>query len=143
LGFWDQYFENLDENIVFNPVFTHESAYIGGGCPPIETEAGWILIYHGVEHSDKGEVYSACAALLDKDNPSRLIARLPYALFSPKYDWELKGEVNNVVFPTGTALFGNTLFIYYGAADTVIASASVNLNNLVSELLTYKSTNEN
>jgi predicted GH43/DUF377 family glycosyl hydrolase len=142
-GYWDKYFENLDENIVFNPVYSHESAYIGGGCPPIETEAGWLLIYHGVEHSEKGEIYSACAALLDLNNPSRLIARLPYALFSPKYDWELKGEVNNVVFPTGTSLFGNTLFIYYGAADTVIACASLNLKDLVSELLTYKSTNEN
>jgi predicted GH43/DUF377 family glycosyl hydrolase len=143
LGFWDKYFENLDQNIVFNPVYTHESAYIGSGCPPIETEAGWLLIYHGVEHSEKGEIYSACAALLDLNDPSRLIARLPYALFSPKYDWELKGEVNNVVFPTGTSVFGNTLFIYYGAADTVIACASLNMRDLVSELLTYKSTNEN
>jgi predicted GH43/DUF377 family glycosyl hydrolase len=143
MGFWDKYFENLDQNIVFNPVFTHESAYIGGGCPPIETESGWLLIYHGVEHSEKGEIYSACAALLDLNDPSKLIARLPYALFSPKYDWEIRGEVNNVVFPTGTCLFGNTLFIYYGAADTVIACVSVNMRNLVSELLTYKSTNEN
>ena len=52
---------------------------------------------------------------------------MPYALFSPEYEWELNGEVNNVVFPTGTALFGDTLFIYYGAADTHIACASVNL----------------
>ena len=77
----------------------------------------------------EGFVYSACAALLDLNNPVKVIARLPYALFSPQYEWELKGEVNNVVFPTGTALFGNTLFIYYGAADTLIACASVNLPN--------------
>ena len=67
----------------------------------------------------------------------KVIARLPYALFSPKYEWELKGEVNNVVFPTGTALFGNTLFIYYGAADTLIACASVNFSELVAELLKH------
>jgi predicted GH43/DUF377 family glycosyl hydrolase len=142
-SFWDKYFQNLDEHIVFNPIYNHESEYIGGGCPPIETEAGWLLIYHGVEHTEKGDVYSACAALLDLENPVRLIARLPYALFSPKYDWELIGEVNNVVFPTGTSLFGDTLFIYYGAADTVIACASLNLKDLVSELLTYKPNNEN
>jgi len=136
--FWDKYLLNLQEHIVMDPVFKHESSYIGSGCPPIETEHGWLLIYHGVEHTDRGYVYSACAALLDLNNPVKVIARLPYALFSPQYEWELNGEVNNVVFPTGTSLFGNTLFIYYGAADTVIASASVNYTGLVAELLTYK-----
>jgi predicted GH43/DUF377 family glycosyl hydrolase len=140
--FWDNYFLNLQENIVIDPVFGHESSYIGGGCPPIETEYGWLLIYHGVEETVNGYVYSACAALLDLNNPVKELARLPYALFSPEYEWELKGEVNNVVFPTGTALFGGTLFIYYGAADSQIACASVNLSNLLGELLTYTAKNE-
>ena len=140
--FWKNYFLKLQEHIVLDPEFAHESSYIGSGCPPIETEHGWLLIYHGVEHTDKGNVYSACAALLDLDNPVKVIARLPYALFSPQYEWELNGEVNNVVFPTGTALFGNTLFIYYGAADTVIACASVNFSGLISELLTYNGKDE-
>jgi predicted GH43/DUF377 family glycosyl hydrolase len=90
-----------------------------------------------VEHIGNDHIYSACAALLDINNPGKVLARLPYALFSPEYDWELKGEVNNVVFPTGTTVFGNTLFIYYGAADTQIACASLNIDELVSELLTY------
>lgn len=136
--FWDNYFLNLDEHIVLDPVYDHEASYIGGGCPPIETREGWLFIYHGVRETEKGYVYSACAALLDLENPGREIARLPYALFSPEYEWEKKGEVNNVVFPTGTALFGDTLFIYYGAADTLIACASVNLSELVDELLIYK-----
>jgi predicted GH43/DUF377 family glycosyl hydrolase len=140
--FWEIYFFDLQEHIVMDPVYEHESSYIGSGCPPIETEHGWLMIYHGVEETNKGRVYSACAALLDLHNPLKEIARLPYALFSPEFEWEKKGEVNNVVFPTGTALFGNTLFIYYGAADSVIACASVNLNNLVSELLTYKMQHE-
>jgi predicted GH43/DUF377 family glycosyl hydrolase len=88
-------------------------------------------------------VYSACAALLKLDDPSIEIARLPFALFSPEYDWELKGEVNDVVFPTGTALFGDTLYIYYGAADEQIACASLSLSALVNELLRYTSSNEN
>jgi beta-1,2-mannobiose phosphorylase / 1,2-beta-oligomannan phosphorylase len=141
--FWDDYFLKFQEYIVLDPVYNHESSYIGSGCPPIETEHGWLLIYHGVEHIGKDHIYSACAALLDLDNPAKVIARLPYALFSPQYNWELKGEVNNVVFPTGTALFGNTLFIYYGAADTQIACASVNLKNLTAELLTYRLKDEN
>lgn len=133
--FWDDYITHLQDYIVLDPYYEHELCYIGSGCPPIETKHGWLLIYHGVKQSEKGCVYSACAALLDLHNPAKVIARLPYALFSPTYEWELKGEVNNVVFPTGTALFGNTLFIYYGAADTLIASASVNINELVAELL--------
>ena len=133
--FWGNYFLDLQDHIVLDPVHGHESSYIGSGCPPVETEHGWLLIYHGVEETKNGLIYSACAALLDLDNPVKEIARLPYPLFSPEYEWELKGEVNNVVFPTGTALFGGTLYIYYGAADTVIACASVNLSELVTELL--------
>jgi len=135
--FWKEYLFNLHDHIVIEPVYKHESAYLGGGCPPIETEHGWVLIYHGVQNTNKGLRYSACAALLDLHNPIKELARLPYPLFKPELEWELNGEVNNVVFPTGTALFDETLYIYYGAADTVIACASVNFNDLVSELLTY------
>jgi predicted GH43/DUF377 family glycosyl hydrolase len=142
-GFWDDYFHNFQKHIVLDPFYNHESSYVGSGCPPVETDHGWLLIYHGVEATERGLVYSACAALLDLNDPLKVIARLPYALFSPEYEWELKGEVNNVVFPTGAVLFGSTIFIYYGAADTLIACASVNLHKLVNELLTYKMKDEN
>ena len=140
--FWENYFLHLEKHIVLDPVHQHESSYIGSGCPPIETKHGWLLIYHGVEETEPGLVYSACAALLDLNDPSKELARLPYVLFKPEYEWELKGEVNNVVFPTGTSLFGDTLFIYYGAADTIIACASVNLSELVAELLLYTAKEE-
>jgi len=140
--FWKDYFLNLQDHIVLDPVYPYESSYMGSGCPPIETEHGWLLIYHGAEETDKGLVYSACAALLDLNDPTKELARLPYVLFSPEYEWELYGEVNNIVFPTGTALFGGTLFIYYGAADRLIACASVNLSDLVSELLTHVAKDE-
>lgn len=137
IAYWRDYFLHLRDHIVLDPYHGFESSYIGGGCPPIETEHGWLLIYHGVEEKKEGIVYSACAALLDLNDPSHVLSRLPYFLFTPEYEWERSGEVNNVVFPTGTALFGNTLFIYYGAADTRIACASVSLTALVEELLTY------
>ncbi len=135
--YWKNYILDLQEHILLDPVYGHELCYIGSGCPPIETEHGWLLIYHGVGQTEKGPVYSACAALLDLNDPSRELARLPYPLFSPEYEWEVHGEVNNVVFPTGASIFGNTLFIYYGAADTSIACASVNLPALLAELLTF------
>jgi predicted GH43/DUF377 family glycosyl hydrolase len=135
--FWREYCTKLKSHIVMDPKFKHESVSIGGGCPPIETDQGWILIYHGIERTDNGYVYTACAALLKLDDPSIEIARLPFPLFSPEAEWELNGVVNNVVFPTGTALFGDTLYMYYGAADDLIACASLSLSALVNELLLY------
>lgn len=83
----------------------------------------------------EGYVYNACAALLDLNDPTIEIARLPYPLISPELSWELKGEINNVCFPTGTAVFDDTLYIYYGAADERIACATISLDELTKELL--------
>jgi beta-1,2-mannobiose phosphorylase / 1,2-beta-oligomannan phosphorylase len=133
--FWENYLLHLTENIVLTSKYSHEVSYIGGGCPPIETEHGWLLIYHGVHDTTKGYVYSACAALLDLENPRKEIARLPYPLFKPEFDWELDGEVNNVCFPSGAVLFEDILYIYYGAADERIACASVSISALLKLLL--------
>ncbi|WP_026474213.1 glycoside hydrolase family 130 protein [Alkaliflexus imshenetskii] len=134
--YWNNYFRDFHKHIVLDPLYEHESSYIGGGCPPIETEYGWLIIYHGVKRMFNGTfVYSACAALLNLENPLIEIGRLPYALLSPEMEWELKGEVNNVVFPTGAVLFGSTLYIYYGAADSLIGCASLNITDLVQELM--------
>lgn len=136
--FWQNYFLHFEEGIVLSSLYKHEVSYIGGGCPPIETEEGWLLIYHGVHDTIKGYVYTVCAALLDLQNPQKEIARLPYALFKPELEWELKGEVNNVCFPTGTVIAGDDLFIYYGAADEQIASATLSFSGLMKELLLNK-----
>jgi beta-1,2-mannobiose phosphorylase / 1,2-beta-oligomannan phosphorylase len=136
--YWGNYLIHWCDNIALAPKYEHEISYLGGGCPPIETPQGWLLIYHSVHDSVKGYVYCACAALLDLDNPLKEIARLPYPLFQPEEDWELKGEVNNVCFPSGAVVFDDTLYIYYGAADSRIATASVSLSGLVAELLLNK-----
>jgi predicted GH43/DUF377 family glycosyl hydrolase len=138
ITFWQNYFLKFNDFVLLSPKYDHEISYIGGGCPPIETEFGWLLIYHGVKDSLSGYVYSACAALLDLENPQKEIARLPYALFKPEYVWELKGEVNNVCFPTGAVVFDDLLYIYYGAADERIACASISLTELLKELLLNK-----
>jgi hypothetical protein len=75
--------------------------------------------------------------LLDLEDPRKEIARLPYALFKPEHEWELKGEVNNVCFPTGTVLIDDTLYIYYGAADEQIACASLSISALLNELMLH------
>jgi beta-1,2-mannobiose phosphorylase / 1,2-beta-oligomannan phosphorylase len=140
--FWHNYLTNFESHIVMSPLYDHEVSYIGGGCPPIETDAGWLIIYHGVHDSVTGFVYSACAALLDLENPQKEIARLPYPLFFPEFKWELKGEVNNVCFPTGAVVIKEILYIYYGAADERIGCASINVSDLITELLLNKESNE-
>lgn len=136
--FWERYLLSFSDHIVMEPKYPHESSYIGSGCPPLLTADGWLLIYHGVYDGPDGYVYHACAALLDKDNPGREIARLPWPLFSPTEEWEKKGYVNNVVFPTGTSIFGDRLYIYYGAADCRIGVASLSMKDLLNALLTSK-----
>lgn len=137
-AFYQDYLSHFNDHVVLTSKYDHEISYIGGGCPPIETDRGWLLIYHGVKDGLNGYIYSACAALLDLENPRKEIARLPYPLFKPELQWELKGEVNNVCFPTGAVTFDDTLYIYYGAADERIATASVSLSGLVNELMLYK-----
>lgn len=132
--FWENYILNLDKHTVLAPKFEHEINYIGSGAPPIETSIGWLLIYHGVNHSVDGNRYVCCAALLDLEHPQKELARLNYPLFEPEFIWERKGEVDNVCFPCGTVLFDDELTIYYGAADEQIAHASLSLSELLAEL---------
>jgi len=139
--FWKEHLKHLSDYIILDPKFWFESRFIGAGCPPIETDKGWLLIYHAIEDSSKGRIYRAAAALLDKNDPTKVIGRLKEPLFSPEEKWELKGDVNNVVFPTGAVVFDETLYVYYGAADKRIAVASLNLNELLEELKIKKRKN--
>ena len=130
-NYWRQYLTNLDKNVIIDPLYWHENRNVGGGCPPIKTKAGWLMIYHAVEDTPLGITYHAAAALLDLKNPLKVIGRLKEPLFSPKTIWEKRGVVNNVVFPTGAVIQGNRLFIYYGAADSCIGAKSIELDSLL------------
>ncbi len=136
--YWKSNLKRLHKHVVLEGKHGFEARNIGGGAPPIKTRYGWLLIYHGVEPMNKGRVYHAGVALVDKKDPTKLIARLPKPLFSPDKEYESQGHVHNVVFPTGTALFGDDLYIYYGAADSTMAVASVRLESLLKELLKHK-----
>ena len=133
-NYWREYFVELDKYIILNPQYDFERHNIGGGAVPIETEDGWLLIHHAVEESKFGKIYHASAALLDLNDPTKVIGRLRMPLFSPKEEWEKKGDVNNVVFPTGCVVRDGRLFIYYGAGDKLIAAKSIELKSLLSEL---------
>lgn len=133
--FWKEYYKNLNSFLILDPEFDHETGYIGGGAVPIETEKGWLLIYHSVNAHKGNKIYRTSVALLDLKNPQKVVGRLPYPLFSPEEIWEKKGEVNDVVFPTGTSIDNDKLSIYYGAADNKIGVRTVSIKSLLKELL--------
>ena len=108
-----------------------DSKKVGAAAPPIETEEGWIFLYHGV--SEDG-IYRVGAALLDLKNPIKIIGRTDSPILEPETSYEKEGQVSNVVFPCGTALIGKTLFVYYGAADKVIGVATITLKKLLKTL---------
>ncbi len=103
-----------------------DSARIGMGPPPIETEAGWLTVYHGVRQTVAGGLYRAGLALLDLENPSVVLRRSEEWVLGPGADYEVSGDVPNVVFPCGLVHKEETdqLFLYYGAADTRIGLAT-------------------
>lgn len=131
---WNGYEDRINDSVIMKSEYSWEGNKIGGSTPPLKTDQGWLLLYHGV---DDKKVYRCGAALLDLKNPSVLIARLPYPILEPTEDYELFGDVNNVVFPEGAFIHNGQLNVYYGAADKYIAAAKININELLAELLKY------
>lgn len=107
---------------------------VGGGPPPIETPEGWLIIYHGVQQTSHGPIYRVGLALLDLEDPRKVIRRLPRWVFGPKTDYESSGLIPGVVFPTGTIVDGDDVRLYYGAADTRIAMATGKVSTLLAAL---------
>ena len=119
---------------VMSPIpWTWESTKVGPGPTPIETPDGWLLIYHGVLTSCNGFVYSMGAALLDLDEPWKVVGRGRDYLLSPQVPYEQVGDVPNVVFPCAALVDreADRVSIYYGGADTVVGLAHAHLSELV------------
>jgi beta-1,4-mannooligosaccharide/beta-1,4-mannosyl-N-acetylglucosamine phosphorylase len=105
---------------------------IGAGPIPIETTEGWMLIYHGVVNTCNGYVYSMGAALLDIDEPSKVLYRARDYLLTPEKPYETTGFVPNVAFPCAALCDAATgrIAIYYGAADTYVGIAYTTIRDL-------------
>lgn len=110
-----------------------ENVKIGGGAAPIETSEGWLLIYHGVTNTCNGFVYSIGGAILDREQPSRVLYRCGNFLLTPEEWYEERGFVPNVCFPCATLQDADTgrIAIYYGAADTYVGLAFTDADTLV------------
>jgi beta-1,4-mannooligosaccharide/beta-1,4-mannosyl-N-acetylglucosamine phosphorylase len=113
--------------------WTWQSTKVGAGPTPIETEEGWLLLYHGVLTSCNGFVYSMGAALLDLEEPWKVVARSRAYLLAPSEPYERVGDVPNVVFPCAALVDRDLdrLTVYYGGADTVVCLAHGHLSEVV------------
>ena len=130
--FWGAYRASLEKFTVMRPKYEWEAKKIGAGPPPIRTDAGWLLIYHGV---DANHVYRAGAALLDLEEPWKVIARTSEPILEPEEKYERVGDVPNVIFPEGAVVRDGILYVYYGGADKCCCLATVRLNDLLDYLL--------
>jgi predicted GH43/DUF377 family glycosyl hydrolase len=109
---------------------------IGLSPPLIETPQGWLMIYHGVKHNGAGVIYRLGLALFDLDEPEHCLKRGSEWIFGPEEPYELHGDVDKVVFPCGYTIApdGDTLRIYYGAADSSIALATGSIRAMLAWL---------
>ena len=129
--FWTQYVAHYGDFELIKPRHPWEELKVGVGPPPVETERGWLLIYHGVSAQ---RIYRAGALLLDLDEPTKILARTNGPILEPDKEFEKRGIVPNVVFPEGATIQDGDLLVYYGGADRVSCLAKVPLDEFLDDL---------
>ncbi len=117
---------------------------VGLACQPVETELGWLIFYHGVRHTTAGEIYRVGLALLDLEEPWRVLRRSDEWVLGPRATYERIGDVSGVVFPSGVTIQKETnqLNLYYGAADCTVAVATANLSEILDYIMSCPEANE-
>ena len=121
-----------------------ENLKIGGGAAPIETDKGWLLFYHGVVNTCNGYVYSIGAAILDINEPSKVLHRCKNYILTPEEWYEERGFVPNVCFPCATLTDADTgrIAIYYGCADSYVGVAFTTVRDIWDYIIKFDSVNE-
>jgi len=114
---------------------SYEDMGIEPGAPPIEIDEGLLVVYSSISSDFK---WTISLMLLDKRDPGKILAKTDAPVLTPAETYELKGDVNSVVFPCGALISNNRLYVYYGAADTVTAVASESMNVIRAALLPFE-----
>ncbi len=130
---WQKWYQNLDKKTLNLKRLNSDQTEIG--ARPIELEQGWLLIYSHIKnyyHDDR--IFGIEAVLLDKNNPKKIISRTDNPLLLPEEPYEREGVIKNVVFPSGAIKNNSSIDIYYGAADTHCARASIRVEKLLREM---------
>jgi beta-1,4-mannooligosaccharide/beta-1,4-mannosyl-N-acetylglucosamine phosphorylase len=136
---WVSYSPDLinwgDSQVIISPRSGYWDDFrIGASVTPIETQQGWLVIYHGVKMTSAGPIYRIGVVLLDLDDPSKVIKRGDQPILSPREDYERIGDIGNVCFACGAIIDDDgNMKIYYGAADTSICIATCTLEQLLND----------
>lgn len=131
--YWDNWYKNIAEHQLHLERSPHDHVEVG--APPLKTKYGWLLFYSYIQnYFTPPATFGIEAVLLDLNNPTQIIKRTIEPLLVPEADYEKFGAVPNIAFPSGALLTGDTIDLYYGAADTVCARASGSLKALLKEM---------
>lgn len=134
---WNNFLKNSNKTALLGTQYwLHRGPELGS--PPIKTKKGWLFIYSAESMSD---TWTISAALTDLNEPHKLIAKAPSYILQPVTDYECQGLVPNVTFPSGAIIVDGSLYVYYGAADTVIGLAICKLDELLDYLENFKLNN--
>jgi len=137
MSIWITYSDDLEywgsSEVVMTPRGGYWDAHrIGTAVPPIRVDQGWLLIYYGEKHTSAGPLMRLGAAILDAENPARVIARSNIPILAPREDYERIGDVPNMVFSCGAVLEDDgQMRIYYGGSDSCICLGTVALRDVL------------
>lgn len=131
--YWTEWYNDANDHIIH--LLRDARDQVELGAPPIKTDAGWLVIYSYIKNYMESEkIFGIEAALLDINHPSTIVGRTTLPLLTPEEKYELEGIVPNVVFPSGALIKEDLLYVYYGAADTRVALATMHLASLLDQL---------
>jgi len=136
-NFWEKWYKEIDKHVIDLKRFSYD--HIEVGAPPIQTPHGWLLIYSHIQNyfsspQNLDRIFGVEAVLLDLDNPVKILGHTNGPMLVPSESYELFGYVDNIVFPSGAILQKKKLSIYYGATDTTVCLAHVNVDDLISTM---------
>lgn len=130
-AYWREWYRHLDEHRIHLKRMKTDQVEVG--APPVKTKCGWLFTYsYIINYTTPHPVFTVEMIMLDPQNPTRVIGRIPEPVLEPQEPYEFEGIVRNVVFPTGVTVSDDTLNLYYGATDTTCCVATASYSNILS-----------
>ena len=131
--YWDEFYENAGSHVINLLRDIRDQVELGSA--PIKTKDGWLVLYSYItDYISNEKKFGVEAVLLDLDHPRHVLGRTQGSLLNPQADYELYGDIPNIIFPSGALVKDNELYVYYGAADTKVGLATCNLNDLLNDI---------
>ena len=132
--YWNHWYKEADKHSL--DLREREEDHAEVGAPPVETKHGWLLLYSYIRNyfSSDSPIFEVRAALLDKNDPYRILGKTNTPLLLPEKEYEIYGRVPNIVFPSGAFMDKEELHLYYGATDTVCCAATYDPDEIIGDV---------